>query len=29
MEIRLAKISNSVFTGGEVRSDVLVAAMRA
>jgi hypothetical protein len=29
MEIRLAKISNPVFTGGEVRPDVLAAAMRA
>jgi hypothetical protein len=28
-KIRLAKISNPVFTGGEVRPDVLVAAMRA
>jgi hypothetical protein len=29
MEIRLAKISNLVFTGGEVRPDVLAVAMRA
>jgi hypothetical protein len=29
MEIHLAKISNPAFTGGEVRPDVLAAAMRA
>jgi hypothetical protein len=29
MEIRLTKISNPIFTGGEVRPDVLAVAMRA
>ena len=29
MEIRLTKISNPIFSGGEVRLDVLVVAMRA
>jgi hypothetical protein len=29
MEIRRTRISNPIFTGGEVRLDVLVAAMRA